>query len=87
MIALVISIIVMLILAGVSISAIVNEDGVLSKAQDSVYLQSIAVLQEYLQMEYSNYALDDNPSGTAYGLLKVEHPGWLYQHAQGYIIE
>ena len=87
MIALVISIIVMLILAGVSINAVVGDNGILGKTQDSVYLQSIAVLQEYLQMEYSNYALDDNPYGTAYGLLNAKHPGWFYQNAQGYILD
>lgn len=52
LIALVISIIVMLILAGVSINAIVGEDGIITKAKDATYLQSRAVLEEFLQEKY-----------------------------------
>ena len=87
LIALVISIIVMLILAGVSINAVVGDNGVIGKAQDTLYLQSCAVLEEFLQMEASNYALEENPYGTQYGLLKAKNPGWFYQNAQGYILD
>lgn len=45
----------MLILAGVSINAIVGEDGIITKAKDATYLQSCAVLEEYLQEKYAEY--------------------------------
>ncbi len=87
LIVLVISIIVMLILAGVSINAVIGDNGIIGKSQQATIMQSVAALQEYLQMEYSNYALEDNPYGTAYGLLKVKNPNWFYQNAQGYILD
>mgnify|MGYP003301385497 CR=1 FL=1 len=87
LIALVISIIVMLILAGVSINAVIGDNGVISKAQETLYLQSCAVLEEYLQMEVSNYVLEENPYETQYGMLRAKHPGWFYQNAQGYILD
>ena len=87
LIALVISIIVMLILAGISINAVVGDNGILTKTQETVFLQSCAVLEEYLQMEASNYVLEENQYGTQYGMLRAKHPGWFYQNAQGYILD
>ena len=48
LIALVISIIVMLILAGVSLNATIGENGIMTQAKNATYMQSIAVLEEYL---------------------------------------
>lgn len=50
LIALVISIIVMLILAGVSINAVVGEDGILSKAQKSSITTRLATYKEELEL-------------------------------------
>ena len=55
LIALVISIIVMLILAGVSLNAVIGDNGIITQAQNATYMQSIAVLEEYLQQEYVKY--------------------------------
>ena len=55
LIALVISIIVMLILAGVSLNATIGDNGIITQAQNATYMQSIAVLEEYLQTEYVKY--------------------------------
>ena len=63
LIALVISIIVMLILAGVSINAVVGDNGVLSKAQDTTFLNSCAYLEEYFQQLYATCAIDGNIDG------------------------
>ena len=49
LIALVISIIVMLILAGVSLNATIGDNGIITQAQNATYMQSVAVLEEYLQ--------------------------------------
>ena len=55
LIALVISIIVMLILAGVSLNATIGDNGIITQAQNATYMQSIANLEEYLQNEYVKY--------------------------------
>ena len=55
LIALVISIIVMLILAGVSLNATIGDNGIITQAQKATYMQSIAALEEYLQTEYVKY--------------------------------
>ena len=56
LIALVISIIVMLILAGVSLNATIGDNGIITQAQNATYMQSIAALEEYMQQQYvENY--------------------------------
>ncbi len=56
LIALVISIIVMLILAGVSLNAIIGDNGIITQAQNATYMQSVAVLEEFMQQQYvENY--------------------------------
>ena len=55
LIALVISIIVMLILAGVSLNATIGDNGIITQAQNATYMQSITALEEYLQTEYVKY--------------------------------
>ena len=45
LIALVISIIVMLILAGVSLNATIGDNGIITQAQNATYMQSIAALE------------------------------------------
>ena len=64
LIALVISIIVMLILAGVSLNAIIGENGIMAQAKNATYMQGIATLEEYLQSEYVKYydEAEDYPS-------------------------
>ena len=55
LIALVITIIVMLILAGVSLNAVIGENGIITQAQKATYMQGIVALEEYLQTEYVKY--------------------------------
>ena len=50
LVALVISIIVMLILAGVSINAIMGENGVLSRAQYASFMSEMAAVEEAVQL-------------------------------------
>ena len=52
LIAMVISIIVMLILAGVSLNATIGDNGIITQAQNATYMQSIAVLEEFMQQQY-----------------------------------
>ena len=60
LIALVISIIVMLILAGVSINAVVGDNGVLSKAQEASIAEKLAVLKENVDLKFLNTKLDND---------------------------
>ena len=56
LIALIITVIVLLILAGVSINAIVGDNGVIKNAMDANIKNSVAVLEEFLQEKYvENY--------------------------------
>ena len=43
LIALVITIIVMLILAGISLNAVIGDNGIITQAQNATYMQSVAV--------------------------------------------
>ena len=54
LIALVISIIVMLILAGVSLNATIGDNGIITQAQNATYMQSVAALEEFMQQQYLN---------------------------------
>ena len=52
LIALVISIIVMLILAGVSLNMTIGDNGIIKQAQNASYEMGMAALEEWLQQEY-----------------------------------
>jgi len=75
LIALVISIIVMLILAGVSINAIVGDNGVLTKTQYASFLNEMAAVEEAVQVWKAGEAIEANGKETklipANGLCKA----------------
>ena len=48
----------MLILAGVSLNAIVGDNGIISNAQNASMKSGMAALEEWLQEEYVNYYED-----------------------------
>lgn len=58
LIALVITIIVLIILAGISISLLFGENGIITKAKETKELQKIAELTEKLELEKGPVALD-----------------------------
>ena len=62
LIALVISIIVMLILAGVSLNATIGDNGIITQAQNATYAQSLAFLEEKVNYDYVNNYNEDNES-------------------------
>ena len=80
LIALVISIIVMLILAGVSLNATIGDNGIITQAQNATYMQSIAVLEEYLNNYYvENYEEFESIDNKAEALQKnYESENWIY---------
>ena len=64
LIALVISVIVMLILAGVSLNAMVGENGILTQAQQAKLASELAQEQEELEYMLANYNIDADRIGT-----------------------
>ena len=58
LVALIITIIVMLILAGVSISLVVGDNGVLTQAQNTKYTQEKAELEQAVQLAMTDLLMD-----------------------------
>ena len=88
LIALVISIIVMLILAGVSLNATIGENGIMTQAKNATYMQSIATLEEYLNNYYvENYEKLANEENKI-DVIKNMKSDWFYNGSPiGYIVD
>ena len=78
LIALVISIIVMLILAGVSLNAVIGDNGIITQAQNATYMQSVAVLEEYLNNYYVEHYEKMNEEESKVLTLTTLEPSWFY---------
>lgn len=95
LIALVITIIVMLILAGVSLNATIGDDGILTRARNTTYMQSVSVLSEYLNTVYITNSMDDIISSNDDGSQKSEiekiieqYPDWFFHDgSKDYILK
>ena len=95
LIALVISIIVMLILAGVSLNATIGDNGIITQAQKATIVQSCADLQDFLNQTYINDELDELNSTNSDGTEKspVEkifdnYSNWFYINgANNFVIQ
>lgn len=79
LIALVISIIVMLILAGVTLNAVIGDNGIITQAQTATYMQSVAMLEEFLQTEYTKLYMNNNENLSMLELIKTNHDEWFYK--------
>ena len=88
LIALVISIIVMLIFAGVSLNATIGDNGIITQAQNANYAQSVATLQDFInqyyvenydKLESANSKIDSLRTGN-------ESKQWFYQTQMGYVV-
>ncbi len=88
LIALVISIIVMLILAGVSLNATIGDNGIITQAKNTTYMQSIAILEEYFNQYYvENYESLLNEENKI-EVIKNQHSEWFYSGSPiGYIVD
>ena len=60
LIALVITIIVLLILAGVSIATIMGDDGIIAKAKDAAEKNEIEAYLEEVKLKLSNYNMNNS---------------------------
>lgn len=90
LIALVISIIVMIILAGVSLNATIGDNGIITQAQNAMYTQSAATLEEYINQYYVEHY--DEFTDTANKALALKNyfgsSTWFYQGAPlGYVVD
>ncbi|MBO5398460.1 MAG: leucine-rich repeat domain-containing protein [Clostridia bacterium] len=79
----------MLILAGVSINAIVGDNGILSKATDAVYLNSCAYLEEYFNQLYATCAIDGNIDGETplETIMKNGYQNYFFSTSEGYCLK
>ena len=75
LIALVISIIVMLILAGVSLNATIGDNGIITQAQNATYMQSIAALEEYFNNYYVEHYEEMSKKDESKVCIKVFNTG------------
>ena len=85
-----ISIVVMLILAGVSLNATVGDNGIISKAKNATYAQSRAVLEEYINQYYVEHYEDLSVAENKAVALKNDSKSrdWFYQGAPlGYVVD
>ena len=89
LIALVISIIVMLILAGVSLNMTVGDNGIIRQAQSATIEQKCAELEEYIQEYYvKNFNHFENANTKIAGLKSYsESSAWIYAGKFGYIVD
>ena len=80
LIALVISIIVMLILAGISLNAVIGDNGIITQAQNATYMQSVAVLEEYL----NSYYVEHYEDGRLVEEIRFHSNGKYYEYSKQY---
>ena len=78
LIALVITIIVMLILAGISLNAVIGDNGIITQAQNATYMQSVAVLEEYLNNFYVEHYEDMKDADSKVLTMINLEPSWFY---------
>ena len=78
LIALVITIIVMLILAGISLNAVIGDNGILNQAQSATYMQSVAKLEEYLNDYYVGHYEEMKDEENPVQKLTTMEPSWFY---------
>lgn len=66
LLSLVITIIILLILAGVTLNLVIGEDGIIGKAEKSVEVDEIVKAEEQANIEYSNLLIDGYASQGVY---------------------
>ena len=87
LIALVISIIVMLILAGVSLNATIGDNGIITQAQNATYMQSVASLEEFLNNYYVEHYDKMNTNESKVEALIGLEQSWFYHPNLNYVVD
>ena len=78
LIALVISIIVMLILAGVSLNATIGENGIITQAQNAKYIQNCAELEEFFNQYYVQHYDELDKAKNKVEAIRGMHINWFF---------
>ena len=78
LIALVISIIVMLILAGVSLNATIGENGIITQAQNAKYIQNCAELEEFFNQYYVQHYDELDKEKNKVEAIRGMHINWFF---------
>ena len=78
----------MLILAGVSLNAVIGDNGIITQAQNATYMQSVAMLEEYLNSYYVEHYEEMANEESKVQALKNMEPNWFFRDAPlGYIVD
>ena len=79
----------MLILAGVSLNAIVGDNGIITNAQDANMKSKIAALQDYIDQYYIENFDGFDKYGDKISALKAnkKSSNWIYQGKMGYVLD
>ena len=76
----------MLILAGVSLNATIGENGIMTQAKNATYVQSCAILEEYLNNYYvEHYEQMNDENASKVITLKNLEPNWFFSTSLGYV--
>ena len=68
----------MLILAGVSLNATIGENGIMTQAKNATYVQSVAVLEEYINNYYVEHYEELSGEESKVLTLTQLEPSWFY---------
>ena len=78
----------MLILAGVSLNAVIGDNGIITQAQNATYMQSVAVLEEFFNNYYVEHYEEMSKEENKIQLIKNLEPNWFYNGSPiGYIVD
>ena len=75
LIALVVTVVILLILAGISINLVLGENGIISKAQESKLKSDNATVSDSLKMMIARYSIDDMGEGKTDVLARLNSDG------------
>ena len=75
LIALVVTVVILLILAGISITLVLSENGIISKAQESRLKSNNATVSDSLKMMIARYSIDDMGEGKTDVLARLNSDG------------
>ena len=75
LIALVVTVVILLILAGISINLVLGENGIISKAQESRLKSDNATVSDSLKMMIARYSIDDMGEGKTDVLARLNSDG------------
>ena len=77
----------MLILAGVSLNAVIGDNGIITQAQNASYAQSVAKLQDFLDNYYVEHYDEFETSSNKVEAIRQKNINWFYYTSEGYLTD